>query len=93
MSNGLHYLRVGGRGFCLGAGKARRQPVLDGQSREKCLPQVLQTPTHQVHVLLGADALNNMLFLTNQFFSHNSENFQNSHLLLLLGIFHLFLSL
>jgi len=23
--NGLHYLRVGGRGFCLGAGKTRSE--------------------------------------------------------------------
>jgi hypothetical protein len=31
------YLRSGGRGQCVGAEKTRRQPVLDGQSREKCL--------------------------------------------------------
>jgi len=28
-SNGLRYLRVGGRGFCLGAGKTRSQKNLE----------------------------------------------------------------
>ena len=27
--NGLRYLRVGGRGFCLGAGKTRSQKMLE----------------------------------------------------------------
>jgi len=29
-ANGLRYLRVGGRGFCLGAGKTRSEPALAG---------------------------------------------------------------
>jgi len=32
----LRNLRVGGLGFCSGAEKTQSQPVLDGQSREKC---------------------------------------------------------
>ena len=47
--NGLRYLRVGGRGFCLGAGK--------NSKREKC-SKMPQNPTRQVHALLGAVFVN-----------------------------------
>ena len=43
-ANGLRYLRVGGRGFALGAGK--------NSKREKCL-KMPQNPTRQVHALLA----------------------------------------
>jgi hypothetical protein len=53
LPNGLRYLRVGGRGFCLGAGKNSKP--------EKCL-KMPQNPTRQVHALLAGfvqDALIN----------------------------------
>jgi len=42
--NGLRYLRVGGRGFCLGSRK--------NSKRGKC-SKMPQNPTRQVHALLG----------------------------------------
>jgi len=42
--NGLRYLRVGGRGLCLGTEKNSKP--------EKCL-KMPQNPTRQVHALLG----------------------------------------
>ena len=53
LSNGLRYWRQGGRGFCLGAEKTRSQPVLDGQSSEKCL-KMPQNPRRPVHAMLYA---------------------------------------
>jgi len=43
-ANGLRYLRVGGRGLCLGAGKSPKP--------EKCL-KTAQNPTSRLHALLG----------------------------------------
>ena len=51
-ANGLRYLRVGGRGFCLGAGKSPKP--------EKCL-KMPQNPTRQVHALLATVFVNRLL--------------------------------
>jgi hypothetical protein len=51
-ANGLRYLRVGGRGFALGAGKNPKP--------EKC-SKMPQNPTRQVHALLGSFYVRNAL--------------------------------
>jgi len=79
----LRYLRVGGRGFCLGAGQNSKP--------EKCL-KMPQNPTRQVHALLGGfvqDALINnqnhrhktdKIIARTLFFSKNQKTvtYQNS---------------
>lgn len=60
--NGLRYLRVGRRGLCLPALCRRYTWEQENMKPEKCL-QTAQTPTHQVHALLGMDLKTRLLFL------------------------------